>query len=293
MLQVATVPLPDGEVLLTYLDVSDTARVERALRERNEALETAGRLKSEFIAGVSHELRTPLNTIIGFAEILNNQYFGPLNSSQSEYCRGVLDSAHQLMASINDVLDLATIEAGYMVLDRDRVEIPKMLQAVVALTQERARGRGLDITLHCPPQIGAIEADETRLKQALFNLISNAIKFTPPGGAIGIEARRRSGELLLAVTDTGIGATSPDQAKGFEHFARGKRQAGSGLGLSLVKSLIELHGGSVEIESAEGHGARLTCRLPVGSPVGLSRGAGIGAPDRSPEFAATPSEIAA
>ncbi|MGH7031758.1 MAG: PAS-domain containing protein, partial [Stellaceae bacterium] len=117
MLQMASVPLPDGEVLLTYLDVSDTARVERALRQRNEALETADRLKSEFIASVSHELRTPLNTVIGFAEILNNQYFGPLNRSQSEYCRGVLDSAHQLMNSINDILDLATIEAGYMVLE--------------------------------------------------------------------------------------------------------------------------------------------------------------------------------
>jgi signal transduction histidine kinase len=106
MLQVASVPLPDGEVLLTYLDVSDTARVERALRERNDALETAGRLKSEFIASVSHELRTPLNTVIGFAEILNNQYFGSLNSSQSEYCRGILECSHQLMTLINDILDL-------------------------------------------------------------------------------------------------------------------------------------------------------------------------------------------
>ena len=130
MLQVASVPLPDGEVLLTYLDVSDTARVERALRERNDALETAGRLKSEFIASVSHELRTPLNTVIGFAEILNNQYFGSLNSSQSEYCRGILDSSHQLMTLINDILDLATIEAGYMVLERSRVDIPEMLRAV-------------------------------------------------------------------------------------------------------------------------------------------------------------------
>jgi His Kinase A (phospho-acceptor) domain len=149
MLQVASVPLPDGEVLLTYLDVSDTARVERALRERNDALETAGRLKSEFIASVSHELRTPLNTVIGFAEILNNQYFGSLNSSQSEYCRGILDSSHQLMTLINDILDLATIEAGYMVLERSRVDIPEMLRAVVTLTQERARCRGLEISLRC------------------------------------------------------------------------------------------------------------------------------------------------
>ncbi len=224
MLQVASVPLPDGEVLLTYLDVSDTARVERALRERNEALETAGRLKSEFIASVSHELRTPLNTVIGFAEILNNQYFGPLNSSQSEYCRGILDSSHQLMTLINDILDLATIEAGYMVLERSSVDIPEMLQAVVTLTQERARSRGLEISLRCPSHIGAIEADERRLKQALFNLISNAVKFTPPGGAIGIEARARRGELLLTVADTGIGIASADQATSLREIRL--RQAG-------------------------------------------------------------------
>jgi signal transduction histidine kinase len=293
MLQVASVPLPDGEVLLTYLDVSDTARVERALRERNEALETAGRLKSEFIASVSHELRTPLNTVIGFAEILNNQYFGSLNSSQSEYCGGVLDSAHQLMSLINDILDLATIEAGYMVLERGPVDIRKMLQSVVTLAQERASSRGLNITLRCPPQIGAIEADERRLKQALFNLISNALKFTPPGGAISIEARRCGGEVLMAVADTAIGIASADQARMFEESACGKRQAGSGLGLSLVKSLVELHGGSVEIEAAKGRGTRVTCRLPLGPPIGWSRKAETAASDRSREAAKTPTEVAA
>ena len=264
VLQVASVPLPDGEVLLTYLDISDTARVERALRERNEALETAGRLKSEFIASVSHELRTPLNTIIGFAEILHNQYFGSLNSSQAEYGRGILDSSHQLMTLIDDILDLATIEAGYMELERDRVEIPEMLHAVRNLTRERARSRGLEISLRCSSQIGVIEADERRLKQALFNLISNAIKFTPPGGAISIGAERCGGDLLLSVADTGIGIAPADQLRVFDKFARRKRHSSSGLGLSLVKSLIELHGGAVEIESALGRGTRVICRLPTG-----------------------------
>jgi signal transduction histidine kinase len=286
------VPLPDGEVLLTYLDVSDTVRVERALRERNDALETAGRLKSEFIASVSHELRTPLNTVIGFAEILNNQYFGSLNSSQSEYCRGILDSSHQLMTLINDILDLATIEAGYMVLERGRVDIPEMLRAVVTLTRERARSRGLEISLRCPSQIGAIEADERRLKQALFNLISNAVKFTPPGGAIGVEGRYSQGELLLAVADTGIGIAPADQARVFEKYAC-KREGGSGLGLSLVKSLIELHGGSVEIESALGRGTRVICRLPIGRVAGLFRGADTAAPGRPHQRIATVNEIPA
>ncbi len=142
MLQVASVPLPDGEVLLTYLDVSDTARVERALRERNEALETAGRLKTEFVANLSHDLRTPLNTVIGFAEILCNQYFGPLNASQREYSRGILGSAQLLMTLVNDLIDLATIEAGYMELERGAVDVSAMLRGVVELTRANARAAG-------------------------------------------------------------------------------------------------------------------------------------------------------
>jgi signal transduction histidine kinase len=263
MLQEAAVPLPDGNVLLTYLDVTDTARVERALRERNEALETAGRLKSEFIANVSHELRTPLNAVIGFADILNNRYFGDLNSRQLEYTRGILASSHRLLKLINDILDLATIEAGYMVLETGRVEVREMLQTVFSLTRDRAASRNLSLELQCPPEIGAIAADERRLKQALFNLISNAIKFTPPGGAVTIGAERREAELLLIVADTGIGIPRADQARMLEKFEHGPRQSGAGLGLSLVKSLIELHGGTIGIESTVGRGTRIVCRLPI------------------------------
>lgn len=263
MLQEAAVPLPDGNVLLTYLDVTDTARVERALRERNEALETAGRLKSEFIANVSHELRTPLNAVIGFADILNHRYFGDLNPRQLEYARGILASSHRLSKLINDILDLATIEAGYLVLETGRVEVGDMLQTVFALTRDRAASRNLSLELQCPPDIGAIAADERRLKQALFNLISNAIKFTPPGGAVTIGAERRKTELLLTVADTGIGIPRADQGRMLEKFERGPRQSGAGLGLSLVKSLIELHGGTIGIESTVGQGTRIVCRLPI------------------------------
>jgi len=263
MLQEAIVPLPDGNVLLTYLDVTDTSRVERALRERNEALETATRLKSEFIANVSYELRTPLNAVIGFAEILNNQYFGDLNVRQLDYSLGILASSQQLLAMINDILDLATIEAGYMPLETARVDIGEMLEAVLTLTRERARSRNLDIELHCPPDIGTVEADERRLKQAAFNLISNSIRFTPPGGTITIEAERREGELLLKVADTGIGIPPSDRARMLEKFERGTRRSGAGLGLALVKSLIELHGGSVAVESADGWGTRVICHLPA------------------------------
>jgi signal transduction histidine kinase len=263
LLQVATVPLPDGEVLLTYLDVSDSARVEQALREKNEALQTADRLKSEFIANVSYELRTPLNAIIGFSEILTNQYFGELNPRQFDYSRSILDSAHQLLVLINDILDLATIEAGYLSLERDRVDVGRMLKAVAALSEERARDRGLHLTVLCPPRLGTVEADERRLKQALFNLVSNAIKFTPPNGTVSLEAQRRGAELLLSVADTGVGIDPSDHDRVFEKFERGARQLGAGLGLSLVKNLIELHGGTVRIESARARGTRITCRLPV------------------------------
>ena len=190
MLQVATVPLPDGNVLLTDLDVTDTARVERALRERNEALETAGRLKSEFIANVSHELRTPLNAVIGFAEILVNRYFGALNPRQLDYSHSILASARLLMRLINDILDLATIEAGYMVLETGRIDVSAMLHSVLSLTRERARSRDLELDLRCPPEIGVVEGDERRLKQALFNLISNADEIHPPGRERSASRRR-------------------------------------------------------------------------------------------------------
>ena len=220
MLQEATVPLPDGNVLVTYLDVTDAARYERVLRERGEALEAAGRLKSEFVANVSHELRTPLNAVIGFADILTNQYFGDLNPRQLDYSRDILQSSQQLLGLINDISDLATIEAGYMVLETGRVEIFEMLKTVLALTRGRAKSRGLEIELCCPPEIGVIDADESRIKQALFNLISNAIKFTPPGGAIRLGAERRESELLLIVADSGIGITPSDQTRMFEKFDR-------------------------------------------------------------------------
>jgi signal transduction histidine kinase len=204
-----------------------------------------------------------LNAVIGFADILTNQYFGDLNPRQLDYSRGILQSSQQLLELIENISDLATIEAGYMVLETGRVEIFEMLTTVLALTRGRAKSRGLDIELCCPPEIGAIAADERRLKQALFNLISNAIKFTPPGGSIRIEAERRESELLLIVADSGTGIPPADHARMFEKFERGTPRSGAGLGLSLVKNLIDLHGGAVTIDSAVGQGTTITCRLPT------------------------------
>ena len=264
----AQVPLPDGANLFTFLDVTDSIRVERALRERNEALETADRLKSEFIANVSYELRTPLNAIVGFAEILENQYFGELNERQLEYSQAIVESSQRLHTLINDILDLATIEAGYLRLDLDEVALQPLLESVYNLGFERARNRGIELLLDCAPDIGAQTADELRLKQALFNLLSNAVKYTPEGGRVTLAARRREGGVELSVEDTGVGIAESDKDRIFESFERGGggRQSGAGLGLSLVKRLIELHGGRVTLESKTGEGTRVICFIPETPP---------------------------
>ncbi|MGH6947762.1 MAG: ATP-binding protein [Kiloniellales bacterium] len=262
----AQVPLPDGASLFTYLDVTDSIRVERALMERNEALETADRLKSEFIANISYELRTPLNAIVGFAEILENQFFGPLNERQRDYSHAIVESSQQLISLINDILDLATIEAGYMKLDVTEFDLGQLFDSLRTLGHERARNQNIGLSIHLPPDLGTLVGDGRRLRQALFNLLSNALKFTPSGGEITLSAERMADEVLLAVADTGIGIPMAEQARVFGKFERGggvARQSGAGLGLSLVKSLIELHGGWVDLESEPGQGTRVTCHLPV------------------------------
>jgi len=285
----AQVPLPDGANLFTFLDVTDSTRVERALRERNEALETADRLKSEFIANVSYELRTPLNAIVGFAEILENQYFGELNERQLEYSQAIVESSKRLHTLINDILDLATIEAGYLRLDLDQVDLRALLDSLYNLGFERARNRGIELTLDCPGDIGAQTGDELRLKQALFNLLSNALKYTPEGGRVTLGARRREDGVELSVSDTGVGIAEDDQDRIFESFERagGRRKSGAGLGLALVKRLIELHGGRVSLSSTAGEGTSVTCFIPKTPPPQDSAAAdpttpGLGAVEPAP-----------
>lgn len=263
------VPLPDGMKLMTYMDISDRSRVELALRERNEALEQADRLKSEFVANISYELRTPLNTIIGFSEVLNSDMFGTLNERQSGYIEDILEASGSLLELINDLLDLATIEAGYMELDRSEFEGHAMIGSVASLYRERARQAELKLVVDCPEDIGQIYADERRIKQVLFNLVSNAIKFTPIAGTVTLGARRNESDIVFYVSDTGVGIPEDEQDRVFEKFERGSGVAGpqsgvgAGLGLSLVKSLIELHGGDVRLDSSPGKGTSVFCRLPT------------------------------
>jgi len=262
------VPLPDGGCLLSYLDVTDAARMQHALEERNLALETADRLKSDFIANVSFELRTPLNAIIGFTEILDQRYFGELNSRQGEYVEGVLQASNHLMTLINDILDLATIEAGHFVLETAAVDVRDALANLLNAFRNRATDSNLTLEFDCPDNIGTIVADEKRLRQAIYNLITNAVQNTPEGGTIILSARREDGFLSIVVTDTGTGIAPEDTDRLFQKFERGSRPAqgaGAGLGLPLVKNLIELHGGEIFVDGRPGKGTRIECRVPLDS----------------------------
>jgi hypothetical protein len=278
MIEYSTVPLPDGAVLNSYLDVSDSMRVEQALRANNVSLAAADRLKSEFVANVSYQLRTPLNTIMGFAEILTNQYFGTLNERQLEYTRTIMDASKKLLLLINDVLDLATIEAGRMALNRTMIAVADILNAAKNMTAEWARQQSLEIVIDCPTNVGTFEVDEMRIKQVLFNLISNAIKYTPSGGRITLEARRTDPWIILSVIDTGVGISDDDRSRVFGKFERANtqlRQSGSGLGLSLVKSFVELHGGSIELDSKVNFGTRVICRIPIRAPDDVAKPAAL------------------
>lgn len=265
------VPLPDGSHLLSFVDMSDSWRFEKALKEKNQALEYADRIKSDFLSHVSYELRTPLNTIIGFSEILNNQYFGALNERQIDYCHGISEASKRLMFLVNDILDLTSIESGHLSIKSHPIDLNVLLVSVSTLVFNRANDQGLELVQENKTDISIFMADEQRLKQALFNLLMNAIKFTPSGGKITLKADCKKDEsdqefLVLSVKDTGIGISKQDHErifKAFEKGTKGKISSGVGVGLSLVKSLIELHNGHIKIESKPNKGTTINCIIPL------------------------------
>lgn len=272
VVEFAAVPLPDGGMLVTHIDITDTIRVENALREKTAALEAAERLKLEFIANVSYQLRTPLNAIIGFTEILDKEYFGTLNDRQKGYTRGLSEAGERLMSLINDILDLASIEAGYMALETSEMNIYDMLKGLFDLTVEWARSQRIEVSLNCPQDIGVVIADERRMKQIMLNLIRNSIEFTQAGGRIILIGERRDDYVALSVADTGPGISAEDQEKIFKPFEKtdaqrddgeGNVRGGAGLGLTLVKDIVELHKGKVELKSELGVGTTTTLLLPA------------------------------
>jgi len=231
-------------------------------------LETVSRHKSDFLATMSHELRTPLNAIIGFSEVLREQMFGDLNEQQLSYVDDVLAAGQHLLSLINDVLDLAKIEAGRMELDLAPVSIPDVLQAGMTMHGERASRAGIALGLRVDPDEIVVVADERRVRQVLFNLLSNAIKFTPRDGCIEMSATRRDGVVEIAVADTGPGIAPDDLERIFEEFDQGsgasaRRTDGTGLGLPLSRKYVELHGGRLWAESTPGTGSTFRFTLPV------------------------------
>ncbi|MBN4016644.1 PAS-domain containing protein [Rhodospirillaceae bacterium AH-315-P19] len=265
----ASLPLTGGGVLWRYIDVTDSTRVERALRERNEALEAADKLMSEFVAHVSYEFRTPLNTIIGFTQMLEQRYFGELTDQQAIYVGGILDSSQVLLSLINDILDMAMIEAGQLEPKWEDVAVRPLLEDVLGLVQQRANEKNVIVVMDCVPNLTPIHADKQRLKQALFKLLDNAIKFSMPGGKISLSARQEKKALVLQISDAGIGVPPEEQERIFDRFERGSASKGLGLGLGLplVRKFIELSGGRVVLESTPGKGTTVRCYLPYDRPV--------------------------
>jgi signal transduction histidine kinase len=239
--------------------------VERALREKNEALETADEIKIDFVHHVSYELRSPLTNIIGFAHFLGDPAFGPLTDKQREYLGYITTSTNALLAIINNILDLATIDAGAMKLEVGDVDIRASMDAAAEGVQDRLINDNITLAIHASSGIGSFKADERRLRQVLFNLLSNAVGFSPAGETITLTAERRAGAVVFSVSDRGPGIPPEAKDKVFEWFEtdpRGSQHRGPGLGLALVRSFVELHGGTVSIDSEPGRGTTVTCVFP-------------------------------
>ncbi|HKY33880.1 MAG TPA: ATP-binding protein [Candidatus Polarisedimenticolia bacterium] len=245
--------------------------VNRKLEEFNLQLQTSNRLKSQFLANVSHELRTPLNAIIGFSELLMNDARRPLGPEQHEYVRDILSSGRHLLDLINDILDLSKIEAGKMELSVEQLHLRDVLEMALSTIKPLAADKRIELSVSDTSEPAPITADPAKVKQILYNLLSNAVKFTPEGGRVAVSVSRRAGFVSIAVTDTGIGIAPQDRERIFSEFLQldgsyARRYQGTGLGLALVKRYVEMHGGRIHVESAEGSGSRFVFELPAGGP---------------------------
>jgi len=261
------VPLPDGAIMFTFVDVTDTENVAQALKDRATALEAADRFKREFFANASYDLRAPLTTVIGFSELLQSQLYGTLTERQADYARDIGHSATTLLDLIDDILDIASAEAGEGFLDRQAVDLHELLSEALDARRGRAEGRGIALDLDCSVAIGRIEVDERRLKRALDRLLTFAIGRTPAGEPVVVGASREVAGLTLWIADAGEPLALKDQALLFEPFsgvALGSlRRAGGGVGLTLAKRIVELHGGRIEIAKDAPRGLCIILKLPV------------------------------
>ena len=246
----------------------ENARLFSEIEDKSRQLEEANQHKSEFLASVSHELRTPLNAIIGFSEVMLERLFGEVNEKQEEYLNDILSSGRHLLSLINDILDLAKIEAGRMELELGAFDVPQAIDNTLMLVRERAMRRGIALERSVEPRLGEINGDERKVKQVLLNLLSNAVKFTPEGGRIEVRAAVADGTVEISVSDTGVGIAPEDHEAVFEEFRQvgsdyARRHEGTGLGLALARRFVELHGGRIWVKSQVGQGSTFTFAIPM------------------------------
>ena len=266
VLDYASIPLPDGASMVTFVDVTDNVKVERGLVDRNEALIAADQLKNTFIQHVSYELRSPLTNIIGFTELLTSESFGALNEKQREYTDHIMTSSSSLLAIVNDILDLATIDAGIMALELGSVDPVDSIRAAAEGLQDRLAERNIRLDISVAEDMGHFVGDSKRVRQVLFNMISNAVAYSEEGSEISVVADRDAEQISFTVQDQGCGMPEEFVSNAFERFeARnaGSARKGAGLGLSIVKSFVELHGGNVSVHSKEGEGTSISCNFPI------------------------------
>ena len=267
-------PFSDKQIALSKVFADQAAigienvRLFLEIQEKTRQLEVANKHKSDFLANMSHELRTPLNAIIGFSEVLSERMFGEINEKQADYLKDIHESGKHLLSLINDILDLSKIEAGRMDLEVSTFDLPSALSNAMTLVRERAQRHGIELSLEVDKRLGAFQADERKFKQIVLNLLSNAVKFTPDGGKVDVSAKKYDGKIEVAVRDTGIGIAPEDQAAVFEEFKQvgrdyTKKAEGTGLGLTLTKRFVELHGGAISLESAPGKGSTFSFTLPL------------------------------
>ncbi|WP_292286135.1 PAS domain-containing sensor histidine kinase, partial [Mesorhizobium sp.] len=265
VLSYAVIHLPNGQVMMTFVDVTDTVNVERALKDRNEALEKSDQLKNEFVQHVSYELRSPLTNIIGFTELLSLPTTGPLTPKQREYVEHVGSSSSVLLTIVNDILDLATVDAGIMQLDISEMSIDRTIAAAAELVADRLEEHQIKLKVDAASAPKSFHGDEIRVRQILYNLLSNAANYAPAASTITLACRQMADGVEFSVHDDGPGMP-PDVLESvfrrFEPRANGGRRRGAGLGLSIVKSFVELHGGTVRIETGADKGTTVICTFP-------------------------------
>jgi signal transduction histidine kinase len=264
VLDFAVTPLSNAQTMLTFVNITDSVRVERALTEKNDALRKADALKNDFVQHVSYELRSPLTNIIGFADLLKTPTIGTLSERQAEYVDHIATSSAVLLTIVNDILDLATVDAGIMQLDLTEIDLSDLLDDVALEFAERLKESHVTLEIAAPSPLGTIVADHQRLKQILVKLLTNAANFAPEGSAVELKCWRDGQDLLFSVSDSGPGIPKDMLRTVFNRFESHGRRGGAGLGLSIVESFVSLHNGTVTIDSREGEGTRVTCRIPSG-----------------------------